>query len=465
MSNPKRGKTRASPSDPESSHSAPTHSRSLRSNSGSELLPGFTDINATERQIRRHKRSLTRQLASAVTRLTGIRIFDSPPRQSEQISEERESEAEIEDEVFRSTINPSQLSSEKSSASGTSVLSFPLPTAPPLSPLASVSSPSLVENYNQTRTSKKRPASKSPDTQDKFSPIHEVPTQFNFTGSLFNPSFVVFPLVTKMSSTTTTTATTTTTTTTSGTMGGSASGGYAPVINNRVSLYMPPIQNSRFDGTSLGGSVKNFLEYYEILGQQLSWNDQERIINLSIHVTGALRAFWKSYRLERATEQGVEIEKVNVPWEDVKKAFLAAFRNKETYEVIEAQVRALKSDNCNSAEDYYYRMQHLLNKLNTNMADDRRVSYYIQGLPTDYARELYMRDPKKPEDVLNFLRSLENCEAIHGRNKRQQVNMTASDDAIAELTAKMNNILARLEALENRGFGQSQDENSDEESE
>jgi Retrotransposon gag protein len=192
-----------------------------------------------------------------------------------------------------------------------------------------------------------------------------------------------------------------------------------------VSVYMHP--DNFYDGKT---SVKSFLEKYEAIAVANNWTDKQKLQNFVLHISGAVKDFYKAYQTKNAS----------FSWTDLKDAVLAAFQSKTTKEEFERKLRERRMVRNETVEDYYWNMDRLFQKVDPKMTDDRKISYLIRGIHPVVAREVYAKEPKKPEDVLAALRSIEKFNSIMGRTK-QAIHFVEHEEEANEIAEAVINKL------------------------
>lgn len=209
-----------------------------------------------------------------------------------------------------------------------------------------------------------------------------------------------------------------------------------PVVNNYVSLYVPPVAQSTYDGTS---DIKDFLDKYETLAKSHSWPDEVKVANFGLHIDGAVKDFYKLLKASTAASQLVTEDKVVIKWTDLRKAFLAAFKSKTTTEEYERQLTSRKMKDSENVETYYWAILRLCNKVDTAMTETKKVSHLIKGLAPAVAREIYITQPKTVQEIFDHLIQMEKFNSLMGKTVKPAV-AHSNDAAINALVSKIDKL-------------------------
>ncbi|OXA37357.1 hypothetical protein Fcan01_27863 [Folsomia candida] len=166
--------------------------------------------------------------------------------------------------------------------------------------------------------------------------------------------------------------------------GGTAAGAHhAALYFLPVMTFDPPPESSRYDGTT---SVKEFLEYYYIVGLSQGWAGDKYSLSLPLYVKGPVLDWYRTYKSEQAKLHGTPVDYYTCPWHTLDAALRVAFQSREVPELQEAQLACHKLTPDMTPEAYFYKAMRLIDKLDKHMNLTRKIRYLIAGLPSDMAR-------------------------------------------------------------------------------
>jgi len=225
---------------------------------------------------------------------------------------------------------------------------------------------------------------------------------------------------------TTTTPTTagstrTTTTTTTGTAGGGptmtsggTTGGSVGTVTLAPSVYV--------HGLSCNGGEPPtyFIDAFQNLALVNNWDESRKVCNLLLHLKEAaadcirnnIRILMRSenYNTEEELFASPHAPKFN----DMLDWLRRDFSVQEAPEVLQRQLERCRYENYASAAQYYHAKIYLMNRLDINMPESRRISHLIKGMPRSLGQQIYLSNPPDVQTILSLMCQFERFNSLYG---------------------------------------------------
>src|SRR5579859_2764401 len=155
------------------------------------------------------------------------------------------------------------------------------------------------------------------------------------------------------------------------------------VIMNHM---QPPI----FDPGNPAGAVQDphsFLDFYHrwtLCQPGAAWDNAKKIQTIPMFLRGGALFFFQNYEREKRHDNAWAA----LTWEQFCNDFIAAFPSTSSPFQMEHQLRERKMAPSESLEAYFYSMMELINRVDPDMSEGRKITTILSGLPQEVVQFL-----------------------------------------------------------------------------
>jgi len=209
-------------------------------------------------------------------------------------------------------------------------------------------------------------------------------------------------------------------TTTTGTPGGAtmssggSTGGSMGPVTLAPSVY---VHGLSYNG---GEPPTYFIDAFRNLALVNNWDESRKVCNLLLHLKEAaadcirnnIRILMRkeNYNTEEDLFASPHAPKFN----DLLDWLRRDFSVQEAPEVLQRQLERCRYENYASAAQYYHAKIYLMNRLDSNMPENRRISHLIKGMPRSLGQQIYLNNPKDAQTVLSLIGQFERFNSLYG---------------------------------------------------
>src|SRR5579859_5638152 len=193
-------------------------------------------------------------------------------------------------------------------------------------------------------------------------------------------------------------------------------------IDNIMTNMQPPI----FDPGNATGAVQDpysFLDFYYrwCKCQTGNWNDTKCIETVPMFLRGGALFFYNNYEREKRDVDGAWAA---LTWEQFKTDFIAAFPSTSSPYQLANQLKERKMVPTESMEAYYYSILELINRVDPEMVESRKITTIISGLPEHIVQSMSMSLPTTLTDLKTKILSVSQHSV--GQNRAAQLYANVS---------------------------------------
>jgi hypothetical protein len=195
-------------------------------------------------------------------------------------------------------------------------------------------------------------------------------------------------------------------------------------------FYSPPgvaVLATIYDGQS---SCEEFVRQWELLSVSHGWKEEDKLRFIALHLSGSAKIWYELYRRTVAETNGTTYEAVKLDYKILIKELKDAFSSRDTFESHLQRLKKVKFVDYTTVQAYVYAVLQILNKMQKDMPDDRKISYLLQGLPSALAKSIFLTNPKTPADIKSTLISYEKFNSLFPDEtpRREKANLLSSSD-------------------------------------
>ena len=216
------------------------------------------------------------------------------------------------------------------------------------------------------------------------------------------------------------------------------------MATSKGNIHTHDIEN--FNGTT---PAQAWLDTFISKAAASNWDDKEKISQFRQHLGNTASTWFNAYKNEQKRQHN------KLTWTATETAFLTAFYSRFSRIKATEDIHQRKKLPDETFQEYFFnkmRLCDLLESTEQPITDKERVYYLLKGLDTTFAREIFLRNPTTPKQVLDHLRRHEEFEDTFGKIPAQQTHNEATnnsnaieasnsiDRAVENITDQMSNL-------------------------